>query len=645
MPSKAEPKLSMKYAGGVVKHLGLSMYHGAVPAIAEFIANAWDADSKTVRITIPFDESDFAAKEIVIEDKGEGMSYSDCDSKFLVVGRDRRKMEGEKSIGKRPLMAHKGLGKLAGFGIADIVEVETCKDCSITKFTMNYEAIETLQQGETYYPDPVEKWNDKKRENGTIIRLKALRLKKRIDKDEFKRSMGRKFSILDSGFKVFINKDLLERNKGPFEFYYPKDDKLVDNVTIDKNGRGECQVAGAGEVKWWIGFTEEPIKQPELRRISIMVRGKMANNPFDFEFSKGTTGQLGLEYITGEVEADFVDTLEYDGVSTGRTSLIWERPSTEALRDWGRELISKALEDWAEKRTQKRIEELQKPRKESGLPTFQQRVENYPTAERKEAERAIKALASIRTITPERFEENVTFLLGAMEDRTLQNMVREISTVEPEAQLAFYDLLREFDVLEAVRVSKLVDAHLMIIRKFRELIESKAKEKPDMQDHLKKYPWLIDVNMADVQHEKQLKTIVSTMMKGKLEREEKDTRVDFLWMADSGRAFVIEVKRPGIVAELAEVEQLEHYVDILQTEFQKITNPKDKRTVGGYIIASDFNVDQSKLDRLYRTGIMTRTWDTLLIASEASHKEYMKLEKNKAPKDDPRIKELFSKVA
>lgn len=35
-----ERKLEMKYAGGLIRHLGLQMYSGAVPAIAELISNS-----------------------------------------------------------------------------------------------------------------------------------------------------------------------------------------------------------------------------------------------------------------------------------------------------------------------------------------------------------------------------------------------------------------------------------------------------------------------------------------------------------------------------------------------------------------------------------------------------------------------------
>ena len=53
----AGPKreLRMNFAGSLVRHLGLQMYSGAVPAIAELIANAYDADASSVKVTIPGD--------------------------------------------------------------------------------------------------------------------------------------------------------------------------------------------------------------------------------------------------------------------------------------------------------------------------------------------------------------------------------------------------------------------------------------------------------------------------------------------------------------------------------------------------------------------------------------------------------------
>ena len=120
-------KLEMKFAGGLVKHLGLQMYSGAVPAIAELIANAYDADAPRVHVSIPFEKAITDASAIEVWDEGEGMTFDDVNAKYLWVGRDRR-LGGGYSAGGRKVMGRKGLGKLAGFGIANVVEVWTVRD-------------------------------------------------------------------------------------------------------------------------------------------------------------------------------------------------------------------------------------------------------------------------------------------------------------------------------------------------------------------------------------------------------------------------------------------------------------------------------------------------------------------------------------
>jgi len=45
----------MRFAGRFIDLLGHQMYGGAVPAVAEFIANSWDADATKVELSFPDD--------------------------------------------------------------------------------------------------------------------------------------------------------------------------------------------------------------------------------------------------------------------------------------------------------------------------------------------------------------------------------------------------------------------------------------------------------------------------------------------------------------------------------------------------------------------------------------------------------------
>ena len=91
-----EPKLKMSFEPTTVEHLGLKMYSKLPMALAELIANAYDADSETVEMKL-FDNSE--EKKIMVIDDGIGMSFDEINNLFLRIGRNRR-IEGETTTQK-----------------------------------------------------------------------------------------------------------------------------------------------------------------------------------------------------------------------------------------------------------------------------------------------------------------------------------------------------------------------------------------------------------------------------------------------------------------------------------------------------------------------------------------------------------------
>ena len=67
-----EPRLYLRFHGRIIDSLGIQMYQSPVAAIAELIANAWDADASTVDIQLPANLT--AGAEISIVDNGLGMT-------------------------------------------------------------------------------------------------------------------------------------------------------------------------------------------------------------------------------------------------------------------------------------------------------------------------------------------------------------------------------------------------------------------------------------------------------------------------------------------------------------------------------------------------------------------------------------------
>jgi hypothetical protein len=119
------------------------------------------------------------------------------------------------------------------------------------------------------------------------------------------------------------------------------------DATNDGNG-DEADEPGddTREVRWWIGFTAIPIPEEDVRGISILSRGKLAQRPFMFESASGTTGQLGQEYLVGEVQADWLDygkDADEDLIQSNRDQLQLDNAELEPLLKWGRERLKWAL--------------------------------------------------------------------------------------------------------------------------------------------------------------------------------------------------------------------------------------------------------------------------------------------------------------
>ena len=620
----------MKYAGGVVTHLGLQMYSGPVPAIAELAANAWDADASVVDVTLPLGTID-PSSIISVRDDGKGMTWEDFDVKYMIVGRNARKTDGDLTkTHKRKRMARKGLGKLAGFGIANVVEVMSVKDKKMTRFRMDYSAIEKLELGGNYTIDVDEDNKPVDEEDGTVVTLRNLKIKQTITPEKFFASMERRFSILSDRFKVHVNGKTLAKSQMPFQMVFPSNRYRVPGERIIRK-KGELDILGVGHVKYWIGFTEKPIKHSESRGIVVLSRGRLVQEPWFFDISGGTRGQHGMQYMTGEVEADFLDD-KMDYVTTGRGSATWAMPDPIALKEWGASKVKFVLDKWAEERGRLNIQKLER------VSTYMERIKKFPKRQRKELQSVVRNMASIETIEDDRLANLVRSMIQAYENNALIGMIDEISALSLDAQAQMYKILQEFQVLESVSLAQIVRSRIRIIEKLEKMVDEGVREKPDIHNYLKEYPWLINPAYVGLSHERRLDTILLRKFNVKTRSKGKNRRVDFFCLGDSGMAHVVEVKRPGNLVDTEDIRQLTGYVDFLRAEHAKETDVEVQRTFHGWLIGSRFSEESAgERNRAFKDGIQTKTWEALLRTARQSHKEFFDAMKRKVPEDDPRL--------
>lgn len=355
--------LELLFGGSLVEQLGAQLYPSATATVAELISNAWDADAENLWVKMPFDDwGDDAIIEVI--DDGHGMNRAQVRH-YLIVGRKRRLDDKGISENGRPVHGRKGLGKLAAFGTAGLLECTTKREGGPTiAFTMDYDAIRQRSPADPY---PVEEISDpdplldpdtgNELAHGTRIRLSKLRHKRRLGEDQFFMSMSRRFAVDEEKMKVRVNDRVLGRFEYPVQFRFPPDG-LPTGVTASDDGWAIDAVEGK-PVRWWIGFTEKPLDEEGVQGISLLARGKMAQRPFKFEKVQGTTGQLGQEYLVGEVEADWLDVgtdIEDDLIQSNRDQLQLEDQRLVGMLDWGQKRLRWALNQRNELRKKKAIE-------------------------------------------------------------------------------------------------------------------------------------------------------------------------------------------------------------------------------------------------------------------------------------------------
>lgn len=101
-------KIPFNFTYFAMKLLGKNLYSNPWTAISEIVANGVDANADNVYVLVDMRNKEHAIVEIF--DDGKGMSFSDLNEKYTLIGRNKRLSE-ENISGKT--LGRKGIGKLA----------------------------------------------------------------------------------------------------------------------------------------------------------------------------------------------------------------------------------------------------------------------------------------------------------------------------------------------------------------------------------------------------------------------------------------------------------------------------------------------------------------------------------------------------
>ncbi len=638
----------------VLNHLGLNLYSNVPAALAELIANAWDADAARVDVSVE-EQSD--GKQIVIKDDGCGMDDTDMREKFLTVGYQRRSgRSGDQTAGKgRPVMGRKGIGKLSVLSIAKKVQVFTQKKgTDPLAIELDVEKIkEAIEEKKMYHPpviDVPEAIN--LGHSGTAIVLRDL--KKRVNASldaHLRQRVARRFSVISADFQVFVNDDeitLGDRNYfGKLEYAlvygdfdkskFEHDKKYVvqqEENTVDE----QKQYAVCG----WIGLVKESGTLQEgadnLNKISILARGKVALEDILDSFREGG---LYTKYVIGELEADFLDSTEKEDIATSsRQDFIQSDDRFVQLR----EFIEQELRHLSNERKKLKDEEgVKQAREISALKEW------YESLRGDTKTAAKKLFGRINQIATDEDHRKTLYKHGVLAFEHLRHKEKldELERLDINNLDAAVKLFSELDDIEASWYYQITEGRLDVIRKLSKDITEDALEKI-IQDHIYNHLWLLDPSwdMATDTPPTLEQSITTAFDKvsDKLSVEEKRGRPDIRYKKTSGKHVIIELKKGSVSTSTPSLmEQVSKYISALRKQLREADEDGSIEAV--CLVGKELRDWEDAESRqewekaLEAKHIRVITYQKLIRDAEASYQKY--LEKSK---DKGRIKKLLDEI-
>jgi len=577
----------MAVMGKTLEHLGSQLYKRRDAAIAELVANSWDAGAAVVDIDVP-DLASYnrAASSIVVSDTGTGMTPDQIDAHYLVVGRNRRS-DQEEPAGRR-VMGRKGIGKLAGFGIATEIELVSWVDGSAARVVMPIDDLKkapgSLESVELSGEEAIAPPKDRREDHGTRVIMRGLRHSTPVDPAQLRASLARRFSRTVRGeMEILVNGQMVQDPAVEFDFREPE------------TGWEEADVEG-NKVRYFFGFSPRILTPSENRGFVVYVHGKTAQAPpFFFDVEATATGQHGTRYLFGAIEADFLDDGsddDSDVISTDRQEIDWQDPRTESLRAWGADLTRRALREHRDRKEDQSEDWVLND------PQLKPRIERLDRHSKKRVTSFVRSLGRAEDSDQESVLRLASSLISAFEYQHFHDFLGDLEEVEddPERLAELLSQMLKWKALESRAILEVIQGRLQVVDKFHSMIASNAPETAprvgdeNLHDLLTTFPWLLNPQWQVFEHEKR----VDTQLREWNSEEQADDaeRVDFLALSGERTLVVVEIKRPGIAVSLEEFQRLQRYLDRLRGAW---TERHGGGEVLGLLVCTELGFDEAQI--------------------------------------------------
>lgn len=547
----------------ILEHLGVSAYTSLKKCLAELCCNCYDADAENIFIELPKDFNE--GSQIIIKDDGNGMSPGDIKEKYLFIGYNRRDEGGQESKKKKRLViGNKGIGKLAGFGVANKVEVISVRSGVKSKLLLDKNLFEDfLSIGEFDINIETESTSEK---NGTTLVLRELSKQlKPIDSNQLRRHLFKTLPNVPD-FTVRVN-----------EIPCSAEDVSGERHEINHNFEGVGRISGY----YVIAKTRQ--KQPGL---TIRVRKRAVTEPSLFGLEKRSHFSFSTEKLVGEINADFLDPY----INTSRDDFLEEIEEVQLLKlylhDYFKDIIDEIEKDAEGKRTKQLVE----------VPNIQEKLSKLPPHIRKKARRVIEGVVSkLKTASDEEVNELIDWIIKYFDSNVLRELMNSIMQADVHDVTRLSELIKEWGLKQMNNVTEIIKEQIDIIVKLEELIDSNESLEIDLHKLIEGNLWLVREGLELWSSDKPLKKVLEKHFDS-IFKENENERPDLVCRSrnEGNEAIILEFKRPKVPVRMDHVTQALGYQSIIERHRPNI---QFETFVVGREYKSDVLAARNKLER------------------------------------------------
>lgn len=580
---------NFKISPRILEHLGVSAYTSLKKCLAELCTNCYDADAENVKITLPesFDANTF----IEISDDGIGMTPEDIQDKYLFIGYNRRDVNQDDTspIKHRPVIGNKGIGKLAGFGVANTMKITSIKGSKKSELFLSkgiFENFCTLSEckieidiSETDEP------------SGTTLKLINLSDQlKPIDSNQLRQHLFKVLPILPD-FTIRVNEtpcsaDDVKGTKYPIEH-------IID---------------GIGKIDGYYIVANTRQKQPGL---IVRVRKRAVTEPSLYGLEKRSHFSFSAEKIVGEINADFLDPF----INTSRDDFLEEIEEVQIFKLYIQEFFQEIIDGIEKKAEGKRTKKLIE------VPYVQEKLSQLPPHIRSKAKKVIEGVVlKLKTASDDEVNELVEWIIRYFDSNVLRELMNSIMTADTADVQRLSSLINEWGLKQMNNVTEIIKEQIDIIKKLEDLIDSSKAFEVDVHKLIEGNLWLVREGLELWASDKPLKKVLEYHF-DKIFKKNKDERPDLVCRSrdDGNQAVIMEFKRPKVKIKMNHVTQALTYESVIKAHRPNINFET-------YVMGREYSPDvMASKHKLEKGGLYLLSFSELLQRTRARFEQILEI--------------------